>query len=383
VHHRGPVHPLHGRLLRTLPMRVGAIRVPDGQLRTPGLHQLGIRCACRCARRLVSRRSVRCRAARHSWHRLIVRHRGTRLGLHGTRCIEPVVSTRHARVAAGFRALVASSLWCTRRVQVAVGLRSAGGFVASSLWYALGVKAPVTCVCILATVAPAWAQSSKPSAGMLALGGQLTAWRVGEHGTELGAMAAVRTLTAGFAGRRLSHYSTQSLALGGGEGGFQAEYDNRFSYGWRVVRTGWGSVVARLGADIEFVATAHGSTGALGPLVDVGYQSVSDSAHFDLGWRGVVTVLPAVFARSGERHTWQWFSTGPRVGTRLGPVFLDAYVARTMEGRDMRTEFYADLCAVTSIALCTRVHEYRYDALPEHATLVTFFVGLGTTGSAK
>lgn len=216
--------------------------------------------------------------------------------------------------------------------------------------------------------------------GMMAFGGQLTAWRVGRYGTELGVMATMKVVTAGTTDL-LSQYVTQSLSLGGSEGGFQAEYDNRFAYGWRVVRSGWGSLVARLGGDIELVATPHGATGALGPLADMGYQYVSKSSYLDLGWRGIVSVMPAIFVDSGQRHTWQWFSTGPHLGARVGPLFFDGHVARTMEGQVMRTEVYADLCGVTSIILCTRVHEYRYDGLTGHVTLLGLFIGVGATNT--
>jgi len=218
--------------------------------------------------------------------------------------------------------------------------------------------------------------------GMMAFGGQLTAWRVGQHGTELGVMATMKVVTAGTT-RLLSQYATQSLSLGGSEGGFQAEYDNRFAYGLRVVRGGWGSLVARLGGDVELVATPHGATGALGPLADVGYQYVSKSSYLDLSWRASVPIMPAIFVDSGQHHTWQWFSTGPHLGARLGPFVFDGYVARTMEGQDMRTELSADLCGVTSVILCTKVREYRYDALSDHVTLLGLFIGVGDMSATK
>lgn len=249
----------------------------------------------------------------------------------------------------------------------------------------------------LARTTTAWGQDSNSTAetfpnarpaspseasGMMAFGGQLTAWRVGQHGTELGVMATVKVVTAGTT-RLLSQYATQSLSLGGGEGGFQAEYDNRFAYGFRVVRGSWGSLVARLGVDIELVATPHGATGALGPLADVGYQYVSKSSYLDLGWRAIVPVMPAIFVDSEQHHTWQWFSTGPHLGARLGPFIFDGYVARTMDGQDMRTELYADLCGVTSVVLCTQIREYRYDALSDHVTLLGLFIGVGDISATK
>jgi hypothetical protein len=217
---------------------------------------------------------------------------------------------------------------------------------------------------------------------MMAFGGQLTAWRVGQHGTELGVMASMKFVTAGTA-RLLSQYATQSLSLGGGEGGFQATYANRAAYGFRVVRGSWGSLVARLGGDVELVVTPHGATGGLGPLADVGYQYVSKSSYLDWGWQGIVSVMPAIFVDRGQRHTWQWFSTGPHLGARLGPFVFDGYVARTMDGEDMRTEFFADLCGVTSVVLCTQVREYRYDARSDHVTLLGLFIGVGDIGATK
>lgn len=249
----------------------------------------------------------------------------------------------------------------------------------------------------LACTTNAWAQDSistvgtfpvaRPTSppevsGMMAFGGQLTAWRVGQHGTELGVMATMKVVSAGTT-RLLSQYATQSLSLGGGEGGFQATYDNRATYGFRVVRGDWGSLVARLGADVDLVLTPHGATGALGPLADVGYQYMSKSGYLDLGWQAIVPVMPAIFVDRGQRHTWQWVSTGPHLGARLGPFVFDGYVARTMEAQNMRTEFSADLCGVTSVILCTQVREYRYDALSDHVTLLGLFVGVGDMGPTK
>lgn len=237
---------------------------------------------------------------------------------------------------------------------------------------------------ILTHAGPVAAQAANTERGwgMMALGAEITAWRVGNHGTELGGLAAIKQVGAS-ASDRISTYSTQILALGGGEGGFQAEYDNRIAYGLRAIPLGEGALVARVGGDINALITPHGSTLTLGPLVDLGYQAVTRRGYLDIGWQGIFTLLPALYSDNSSKHAFEWFSTGPHLGARVWSLVFDGYAARTMDDGRMRNEFHADVCGVTSFIICTRVHEYKFDDLHEHVTLIGLFFGLGGTLRTK
>lgn len=209
------------------------------------------------------------------------------------------------------------------------------------------------------------------------LGLQATEWRVAEHGTERGLMLSMGTAAVASTSRSSTKVS-QFLALGGGEGGFQAEYLSRFVYGLRFLELGPTALVLRGGLDLDAIGTPHGGTYQLGPVMDLGVQHVSQSGFFDLSLQSVVTVLPALFSDGSSKRPGEWFSTGPHLAAGFRSVFLQGSVVRTERHGELRTEFHFDLCGGGNITLCARLHNYRYDDAHKPTTLLGLVVGFGS-----
>lgn len=190
-----------------------------------------------------------------------------------------------------------------------------------------------------AHAAPAQEANLRRSWNMGALGLQATEWRVTDHGIERGAMATLE-----FGGVATTKWTSvnarQVLSLGGGEGGFQSEYVNRFAAGVRFLRFGQGAVVLRGGLDLELIITPHGSAGQLGPLFDLGYQTVTQSGFLDAGLQTVVTVLPAAFTHDSSHHAAEWFKSGPHLSAGARSLFFDGTVSRSMQRGELFTEFF-------------------------------------------
>ncbi len=214
------------------------------------------------------------------------------------------------------------------------------------------------------------------------MGVEATEWRVTTHGTERGIMAALHTAGV-MAGNWTSANGTQLFSIGGGEGGIQVEYLNRFAYGIRFWRIGPGSLVLRGGLAFDILGTPHGGNFELGPLFDFGYQAVMRSGFLDVGMQTVIPVIPAVFSRNSSHHTAEWFSSGPHLGAGFGNVYFDSTVARTMYDGELRTEVHIDICGGTGVVLCSRLQNFRYDDSHKPVTLLGLFVGFGEVGPGR
>ena len=237
---------------------------------------------------------------------------------------------------------------------------------------------------LIAVATASYANEANPSQGwgMGAIGIQATDWRVTTHGTEDGAMATL--LTSGVvANRWTSGIGSQLFAIGGGEGGFQAEYLNRFAYGFRFWRFGPAAFVLRGGFDFDIISTPHGGNFELGPLLDLGYQSITRSGYFDVSMQAVIPIIPAVFSDESSKHAAEWFSAGPHLSAGFDALNVDGYVARTMYDGELRTEFHVTLCGTSKVVLCTRLHNFRYDDSHKPATLLALFIGFGGSGRSK
>ena len=218
--------------------------------------------------------------------------------------------------------------------------------------------------------------------GTWTLGLQATEWRVATHGTERGLMLALHT--AGVqAGPWLSAKSSQLLAIGGGEGGFQAEYLSRWATGVRFLRFGPSALVLRGGLDFDIVATPHGGDYELGPLLDLGFQHVSRAGFFDLSVQSVVTFLPAAFEDNSGKRPSEWFSTGPHLAAGFRSVYFNGNIGRTERDGQFRTEFHMDLCGDAKVTLCARLHNYRYDDAHKPVTLIALLIGFGGSGPSR
>jgi len=215
--------------------------------------------------------------------------------------------------------------------------------------------------------------------GIGTLGLQATEWRVTTHGTERGLMLAMRTASVAETPWS-SGKGSQFLALGGGEGGFQAEYLNRFAYGFRFLRFGPSAFVMRGGFNFDIIGTPHGATYQLGPLLDLGFQHVSEVGFFDLSLQSVVTLLPAVFSNDSSKHPGEWFSTGPHLAAGFRSVYFEGNIARTERNGDLRTEFHIDLCGSSKITLCARLHSFHYDDAHKPTTMIGLMIGIGDSG---
>jgi hypothetical protein len=240
----------------------------------------------------------------------------------------------------------------------------------------------ITAIMAQAATAAAIEADAPRTWGIGALGVQATEWRVTTHGIESGAMATL--YTAGASATRLaSGIGAQSFAIGGGEGGFQAEYLNRFAYGVRFWRFDDAAFVLRGGFNFDILSTPHGGNFELGPLVDVGYQSVSASGYLDVSLQTVIPIIPAAFSDNGNHKTEQWFSVGPHVGLGQAPFYVDGNVSRTAYEGELRTEFHLAVCGVAGPLLCARLRNFRYDDGKKPVTLLGLFVGFGDAGPPK
>jgi hypothetical protein len=214
------------------------------------------------------------------------------------------------------------------------------------------------------------------------MGIEATEWRVTTHGTERGLMAALHT--AGVtSGNWSSANGMQIFSIGGGEGGIQVEYLNRFAYGLRFWRIGQGALVLRGGLAFDIIGTPHGGNFELGPLFDVGYQIVAQSGFFDVSLQTVIPIIPAILSENSSHYAAEWFSSGPHLSAGFGHVYLDGYVARTMYDGEMRTEAHIDTCGGSGIILCSRLQNFRYDDARKPVTLLGLFVGFGGVGPGR
>jgi hypothetical protein len=240
------------------------------------------------------------------------------------------------------------------------------------------------CVGTLAVALTATANDATPAQGwgMGAIGMQATDWRVTTHGTETGAMVALFT-SGVFARTWASGIGSQLFAIGAGEGGFQAEYLNRFAYGVRFWRFGPAALVLRGGLEFDILSTPHGGNFELGPMLDLGYQSVTHSGYFDLSMQTVIPIIPALFSENSSRHAAEWFSVGPHMSAGGEVLLVDGSVARTMYDGELRTEFNLAVCGATNMVLCARLHNFRYDDSRKPVTMLALFVGIGGAGPSK
>ena len=243
----------------------------------------------------------------------------------------------------------------------------------------------VTLLVMLGYALPAFADEGAKTSrgwGMGTLGLQATEWRVSTRGIERGLMA-----TYGVAGVTAGSWWTlsgsQFLSLGGGEGGFQAEYLTRAALGVRFLRSSHSAFVLRGGATLDAISTPHGGTLQLGPLVDFGYQILSDDGLLDIGVQTVVPVFPALFWHDSSHHPGEWFNTGPRVTAAFRSVFAQGAISRTDHDRELRTEFHLDLCGSSVLLFCTRLHNYRYDDDRKPVTLIALVIGFGGIGPSR
>ncbi len=215
-----------------------------------------------------------------------------------------------------------------------------------------------------------------------AIGLQATEWRIETRGIDQGATALFHA--AGVAATDWSStYGTSTMSLGGGEGGVQAEYIQRFAYGLRFWRFGQGALVLRGGLVVDAIGKTHFGTVDLGPLVELGYQTVTTSGFVDVGMQTVIPVIPAVLFENSSRHAAEWFNSGPHVGAGFRPVYFDGYAPRTMYDGHLRTEFHLDLCGAAELMFCVRLHDFRYDDAHKPVTFLGLLVGFGGTGPGK
>src|ERR1700690_655316 len=214
------------------------------------------------------------------------------------------------------------------------------------------------------------------------MGVEATEWRVTTHGIEQGMMAALHT-----AGVMSSNWTSangmQLFSIGGGEGGIQVEYFNRFAYGIRFWRIGQGAMVLRGGLAFDILGTPHGGNFELGPLFDFGYQTVTRSSFFDIGVQTIIPVIPAVFSKNSSQHVAEWFSSGPHLGLGFGNVYFDGTLARTMYDGEMRTEAHLEICGGVGVILCSRLQNFRYDDSHKPVTLLGLFLGFGGVGPGR
>jgi hypothetical protein len=240
----------------------------------------------------------------------------------------------------------------------------------------------LACVLLQPSVAIADGTDTARGWGMGAIGLQATELRYTDHGVERGLMAAYKVAGVS-ASTWSSMLGTQLFSMGGGEGGVQVEYLTHFAYGLRFWRFGQGALVLRAGLALDAVGLPHGGSLDLGPLFDLGYQTVTQSGFLDVSVQTVVPVIPAAFWDNSSHHAGEWFASGPRLTAGLGSVFFDGSVSRTMYDGRLRTEFHADLCGATSLVLCARLHDYRYDDAHKPVTFLGLLVGFGGAGPPK
>jgi len=229
------------------------------------------------------------------------------------------------------------------------------------------------------------AEPSAPaqSFGVGAIGLQATEWRVTTHGIERGLMLGYG-VSAVTSGSWWTMRGSQFLALGGGEGGFQAEYITRAAYGFRFLRSSHSAFVLRGGATIDAIGTPHGgATLQLGPLFDLGYQVLTRDGLLDFGVQTVIPVIPAVFWDNSSHHPGEWFSTGPRITAAFRSVYAEGSIARTERDAQLRTEFHFDLCASAGLVICARLHNFRFDDAKRPVTLMGLMVGFGSAGTPQ
>jgi hypothetical protein len=214
------------------------------------------------------------------------------------------------------------------------------------------------------------------------MGAEATEWRVATHDTERGLMAALHT--AGVtSGDWSSANGMQLFSIGGGEGGIQVEYLNRFAYGVRFWRIGQGALVLRGGLAFDIIGTPHGGNFELGPLFDLGYQIITQSGFLDVSLQTVIPIIPAVLSENSSHHAEEWFSSGPHLSAGFGNVYFDGYVARTMYDGELRTEAHIDTCGGSGIILCSRLQNFRYDDSHKPVTLLGLFIGFGGVGPGR
>ncbi len=214
------------------------------------------------------------------------------------------------------------------------------------------------------------------------MGVEATEWRVTNHGIERGLMAALHT--AGVtSGNWTSASGMQLFSIGGGEGGIQVEYLNRFAFGLRFLQIGQGGLVLRGGLAFDIIGTPHGGNFELGPLFDLGYQIVTQSGFLDVSVQTVIPIIPAVLSENSSHHVAEWFSSGPHLSMGFASIYFDGYVARTMYDGEMRTEAHIDTCGGTGIILCSRLQNFRYDDSHKPVTLLGLFVGFGGVGPGR
>ena len=211
------------------------------------------------------------------------------------------------------------------------------------------------------------------------LGLEETEWRVTPNGIEHGAMASV--LDADVTATDSSSQNTaQFLSIGGGEGGFQIEYRLRGAYGINVLSFGRSALVLRGGLDLELMGMPHYGSFQFGPLLDFGYQTITQSGFLDVSVQAVIPIFPAVYSEHSSQKAAEWVSLGPHLSAGLKTLYFDGNVARTMYEGELRTEFHMNLCGATGFILCARLHNYRYDDAKKPVTFLGFLVGIGDFG---